>query len=351
MERKKWIWFGALLPAALSLGLGGCGDLSLYGALEGDGGGEFRLSPQAAKVAEDTAFTFEALGGFTPYNIAITGGLTAKDDHTWEFPPTTITGATEDFLIEATDLLGNTATATITVFDPAIQPVLNQQAVTLTVGESFDFTVASGTPPFTWTLDEEVVQADDASTYSHTFSIAGSYTVGVTDALGFYCGATVTVVSSTLTISPTAAWVLVGGTLSFKAYGGDGSYDFSADGGVITDTNPATYTAPGTAGTHTVTLRDGADPPQTVTASVIVVSEVPEPLELQPLSPTVSVGDPFQFIAKGGIPPYVFSTNKPAAGYIDAETGLYTHVLINKNVIVSVRDAGGNLAQTTVKCK
>jgi hypothetical protein len=358
VSRKGNLRAVALLWVLL-LALAACGDLSLYSTLEGDAGGDFHLSPNTALVPENTAFTFSALGGFLPYDIDV-AGLTAKGEHAWEFPPTTIPGPqlTLDFTIEATDLLGNSATATITVFKTVAQPVLSETFVTLNEGDSWTFTVAGGLAPFAWSLDGVVDPAFVADNYPHLYDVAGSHTVELTDSLGFYCEATVTVVPAgpgvPLTISPTAATVVVSGTLSFEAFGGSGNYTFTPAGSFADPSdNPCTYTAPGTTGNYTVTVEDESVPvPQTATATVVVTATIPDPLTLTPSSPIVTaVGDTVLFDAAGGVPPYVFSTKKPADGnFLDpANPRLYTHLKAKKDVEVRLIDSTGKKVTTKVR--
>jgi hypothetical protein len=330
--------------------LAGCGDLSLVDALQGDSPGELRFSPVAALVPEQTAFAFTILGGFLPYDIALNATLTPKDDRTWIFEGGEVTDPdiTANYTIEVTDLLGKTATAVVTVYK--LSPLtLNVQEVTLVQGDSWTFTVTGGLSPYTWELEDEpqapVPDTDNAFTYEA--GAEGTYTLSVTDSIEVSRIATVLVVPvpPALQITPTSASVLTGGQLAFTALGGTSTYSFSATGGSITNTNPATYTAPGTAGTRTISVTDGVD---TVLATVSVI-EAP-PLVLSPESPTVSaVGDTVQFTASGGTPPYSFSSKKPWWGSMDAETGLYTQLRKYRKVGVAVRDAAGTLVTTVVK--
>lgn len=82
----------------------------------------------------------------------------------------------------------------------------------------------------------------------------GSATIRVTDALGATADATVTIYAP-LVISPSAPSVVAGGTVSFSASGGVGSYTFSkvSGGGTLSGT---TYTAPATAGSATIRVTD-----------------------------------------------------------------------------------------------
>jgi hypothetical protein len=175
----------------------------------------------------------------------------------------------------------------------------------------------------------------------------------VTDFLGVSQAAIVTVVPVTigidpLSITPPSAVVMPGGLVAFTALGGDGNYAFTApDGGSIDNANPASYTAPGT-GTYAIELTDGIGPP---VGAQVIVTATGELLVLSPGSPSVSVvGDEVQFSARGGSPPYSYSTNKPANGSIDPVTGLYRQ-LAEGNVVVTVKDSVGLTDNTLVKWK
>ena len=337
--------------------LAGCGDLSLYDALESDSPGGLRFSPSAALVPENTAFTFSVLGGFLPYDIAVGAAIIPKDDHTWEFPPTIVTsGESQVFTLTATDLLGKVATAEVTVYKlPPL--VLSVQNVTLLEGDSWTFSVTGGKSPYAWFLDNTPQGA--GGSYVFPATAAGSYTVSVTDTIGVARAALVQVVpapppGSPLAIMPASVTVLVGHTVIFTAMGGSGSYTFSASGGAITpepDGNPATYVA-GTKGSQTVSVGAGSE---TANAAVTVVTSPVQALALSPDSPTVSaVDDTIEFAASGGTAPYGFSTDHPAWGSISATgafTGLYTQLEANRNVMVRVTDANGTSVSTMVKWK
>jgi hypothetical protein len=352
MERARVLLLGILLALA------SCGDVSLKDALQGDSPGELRFSPSAALVPLGSDFTFSVMGGIFPYNI-VSGTVTPRDDHTWVFPAqTAITGDTEDFLIQASDLLGNTASAVVTVYSVSLPLALNVTAVTLMEGDSWTFVVSGGKPSYTWSLNDVPVDPPPApdDSFTYLFSSAGSYTVSVTDSIGASQAATVTVVpfvaSAPLAITPTAATVAVNGTAYFTALGGSGSYTFMVSGGgTITATaNPATYTAPGSAGPRTVSLSDDGGATFPVAATVTVVP-LAQSVVLSPDSPTVSaIYDTIQFTVTGGTAPYTFSTNNEARGYIDPTTGFYTQLQAG-NVVVTVRASTGLSDNTLVKFK
>jgi hypothetical protein len=360
---------GVLLLAAagLAFSLAGCGDLSLLETLHGESPGELRFSPTSALVPEKTDFTFSVLGGFAPYTVGIGATLVSREGATWVFPGQVITGQSELFTIQATDLLGNAATAEVTVYAVPAPLALDVTEVTLIAGGSWTFHASGGSGPYSWSVDEVPVDhapvPDDA--YTYTSSAEGSFMVTVTDSIGLSQSATVTVKPNDpglpLEITPLSVTVELNGTAIFSALGGAGSYAFEVlaggVGGIISTStaNSATYTAPSAIPAETVTdvveLRDGAG--TAVTAKVIVINPAVVPLSLYPQNPTVpGIGSTLQFQGTGGTGPgtYTFSSTKPQEGRIDPQTGFYKQVGV-KNVQVIVTDASGATASTVVKVK
>jgi hypothetical protein len=357
----------ALAAAGIVWALMGCGDFSLVDALQTEAPGNFRLSPDTALVPEATAFTFMVLGGFLPYEVGVGGALTSEYDHDYVFNGGTVpAGTTRDYPIEATDHLGNTASALAIVYVPPSVPLaLNVQSLTLLEGDSWDFEASGGEPPYVWSLDGQPQYPDDNKLYPFPNDLPPSdYTVSVSDSIGVARAAIVKVIplpplDSPLEISPTSATVLVGGRVVFTALGGSGSYIFTASGGTITpepDGSPATYIAPAVKDVYTIEASDtGGSPP--ATATVKVVASPNQALGLVPDSPTVSaVGAKIEFTAVDGTPEYVFSTDHPAWASIvptGAATALYTQLPEGegRNVMVRVTDADGTSTSTMVKWK
>ncbi len=352
---------GLLLAAAgLALALAGCGDLSLVAALKGDSPGQLRFSPSSALVPENTDFAFTVTGGFSPYEVGMGAGLAAREDATWVFPGRDIPGQSQLFTIQATDLLGNTASAQVTVYAVPAPLVLDVTAVTLVVGGSWTFHASGGSGPYSWSVNEVPVSPPPVpdTAYTYLAAAAGVHALAVTDSIGLSQSATVTVREAApgapLEITPLSATVAPKGTATFLALGGTGEYTFEVvaggAGGTIASAgaNPATYQAPAYSGSDTVRVSDGGS---SVTAAVLVIDPAAPPLSLSPQSPTVAaVGDRIQFQASGGTGPgtYTFSTNKPAIASIDPLTGSYLQ-LREGHAVVAVRDAAGASAHTLVQ--
>ena len=355
-NKKHRIGSLALVAAGLALALAGCGDLSLLEALKGDSPGELRFSPSTAVIPENTDFTFSVLGGFTPYEVAVGAALASRDGTAWIFEGKDITGESEVFTIQATDLLGHTASAEVMVYAVSSTLELSVSEITLLLGQKWTFIATGGSGGFTWSVDG--VEQATGDSFEYAANAAGTYTVTVTDSIGVSRSAAVAVrvydPAASLEISPLEATVLVGGTAYFTALGGSGAYTFGVlPGGaggtfLVGNSNPAAYSAPDTAGSDTINLTDDAGGTASATVSVVLVGNPPV---LYPKSPTISaIGDRIQFEASGGTGPetYTFSTNKPGTGYIDPVTGSYVQ-LKEGHVVVTVRDQNGLTDNTLVK--
>ena len=144
----------------------------------------------------------------------------------------------------------------------ALTPAL----ATLAPGNVATFAASDGNPPYAFSLTGPGALA--GATYTAPAS-PGSATVRVTDALGAFVDAAVTV-NAALQLAPASASVEPGGTKVFSASGGVPGYTYSvvtAGGGSFSG---ATYTAPASAQTVTVRVTDSYG--NTANATVTVES-------------------------------------------------------------------------------
>src|SRR5687767_10930145 len=75
--------------------------------------------------------------------------------------------------------------------------------------------------------------------------------------------------------------------------------------------------------------------------------ETPAPLTLTPGNLVLAVGNPAQFEAKGGVPPYVFSL-KSGSGTLNSETGAYVAPSEPGQAEIAVTDSTGLSAAATL---
>jgi hypothetical protein len=361
IKRRALAW----AAAGLVLALAGCGDLSLYKALEGDSPGPFQLSPDSLNLPVGSEYSFTAVGGIAPYRFA-SAGVGLLENQTWKYTaPSSITDTTAGWdlvIITASDLVGNSDTAAVRVFQPF--ELAGGTSVTLTEGDpAHSFSASGGVAPYTWLLDEAQAASGVGSyDFDPQEQGTGTYILAVRDDIGNYREATVTVLASSgspLVIDPTGATVLFSSKVSFNALGGDGpnTYLWSATAGTIAPTGPksAELTAPGSAGELTVTLSSSSGTYEPITARVVVTEAPPVPapkLGLLPEGPIVDEeGDIVQFNVAGGTPPYRYLLKNQYKNWATITAGgLYTHLKSGKNVVVTVEDYGAPVqsASTTV---
>ena len=156
-----------------------------------------------------------------------------------------------------------------------------------------------------------VTGTGNAVTYTAP-AVAGTHTVRATSVADTSQSASsmITVQAPVLvTLSPTSASISTGATVSLTATvvgttntGVSWTVDSIAGGnatvGAITGTgNTVTYTAPATAGSHTVVATSVADPRQTVSSSISVLAAAPITVTLSPSTITVAVSTGTSFTA------------------------------------------------------
>jgi hypothetical protein len=272
-----------------ALALAGRGDLSLANALVNESPGDFRLSPEKANLRMAMQFSLTATGGFTPYDCAIVSGSgMLAEDRIYQAPKTI---ASEKFIevnIRATDQAGYSDLATVQVFKPFY--IAGGTAVTMRLPGSVTVEAAGGVTPYSWAVDG-VAGPAGVNLYIYTPATNGTvstHVVGVTDFLGNYKEATITVLpadGAPLTIFPVSAGVQVGGTVSFTTFGGKPTYRWEPASDLNPNTGtPVAFTA-GAEGTHTVTLTESLG--ASVTATVVVTAAPISTLVLSPEAPTV----------------------------------------------------------------
>ncbi len=233
MNRRSRVRAAVLLVAAL---LAGCDNFSLFDELEAIAAGDLRIVPSSAVVGTNGAYNFVAIGGEPPYDFQLLSG-----DGTLEFVSDTTrrykAPASQTLaILQLIDAEGTTSTARVNVLEPQVL-TLNPPSMTLPVSASYAFYGLGGTPPFTYSVFNPptptggVINAG-TGLYTAPASDPGTVTLRVTDDAGAWSDASVEIVSSgAIGISPTAATVEQGKSLSFSGYGGTPSYTYSVSGG------------------------------------------------------------------------------------------------------------------------
>jgi hypothetical protein len=224
--------------------------------------------------------------------------------------------------------------------------------VNVLVSAIVKFTALGGVPPYTWAEDTNGTDGSiDSTGLYRAPATAGTYTVSVTDSAGAFQESTV-IASATvpLSIHPVSISIAAGGSVSFLASGGVGSYTWSKVSGAG-NLSGNTYTAPFAAEMAKIRVTDSDAPPTSVNATITV--SAPLPLVISPSSTEVFVGGTVVFSASGGSGSYVWSAF-PVVGSFAGST--YTAppsagpvtVTVKDTITLDFRDAAVNVIDVPV---
>lgn len=175
-----------------------------------------QIAPTSALLNLSATQQFTASQGSAPYTYAVTSGggtITANGLYT---APAVAGAAT----VLVTDSLGSTSEATVTI---GSGPVISPTSRSVEISATYAFTATGGTAPLTWSVVSGGGSVSAVGLYTAPAS-PQSTVVRVTDALGFYSQAAVTVfrrnmVSMAGSTTALHNCVLVGADLSVKCFG------------------------------------------------------------------------------------------------------------------------------------
>lgn len=218
---------------------------------------------------------------------------------------------------------------------------ISPQTVALKPNESLNFSASGGHAPHTF-----IIASGGGSINSNSGAFIAPATPGTTivrlaDSSGVALSATITI-RNTPALSPTAKTLRINRTVTFTATNGVPPYTFSVtSGGGTIDPNTGLYTAPGVAGTATVTVTDANL--ETGEATVTINPAV----SISPASKSLTANETFSFSAVNGEPPFSFSITA-GTGTINNSTGLYTAPAAAGTATVRVTDAAADTSDATV---
>ncbi len=237
-----------------------------------------------------------------------------------------------NYVVTATSAADATksASASVSVSAPVTVSVsVAPTSATVTTGGTQQFTaIVSGSTntAVTWSATAGTVSSTGLYTAPGS---AGTYTVKATSAADPTKSASASVsVSAAVTVSvsvaPTSTTTTTNGTAQFTATvsgSTNTAVTWSATAGTVSSTG--LYTAPGTAGTYTVTATSAADTTKSASASVSVSAAVTVSVSVAPTSTTMTTGGTQQFAATVSGSTNTAVTWSATAGTVSS-TGLYT---------------------------
>ncbi|MCD6122618.1 MAG: hypothetical protein J7K04_12340 [Spirochaetales bacterium] len=331
--------------------ISGCSNFSfsfsLSRELDGEYLGPLELAPSEAVMMVGKKITVSVSGGLEPYRYSCEKGIIDENGvYTAPFTP-----YADIIMVE--DAYGDIAISSVRVVEDL--QVLPDNDVVDSGGTS-TFYVTGGLSPYTVNLTSgtSTVSFDNINKIDFKASSPSAKerdTVTVTDSLGNVSSAIVLVVSTgALYLDPPAATMDIGDQVVLKGYFGVAPYIkfiITSELGTLDWTSPsssATFTATD-AGVTIVELTDNSFS----TAQCVITVRSPDPLNLQPSSATVKIGDTIQFTASGGVAGYTYKVIS-GAGTINSETGLYNAVK-QGNDRVQVTDSQGTTVTASISVK
>ncbi len=314
------------------------------------------ISPPTSTVLPGVMLSFSASGGTGQgfsWSFASGGdeSMGSIDALTGTYVAGSATGVTDT--IQATDSLGNMATATVAV-DPTF--VFTPAAPRVAAGTSLQLSVTGGTGAgYAWSF------ATGGDVSGGTISASGLYvagptigaidTVEVVDSAGLSAQLQITVTALPLTVTPSSP-VLVAPlqTVTFVASGGEEPYGWT----LTTDASGATVTAAGvyTAGA-TPDVQDDVTVTDSLTDTAYITINVGPGVTVTPSTATVVAGGAASFSASGGAGSgYQWSFSQHgdnSGGRIDPNTGDYVAgTTANVTDAIQATDPLGNVGTASI---
>ncbi len=310
--------------------LSACSELSLFAILEGEEGGSFSIAEREVHLQASNEFTLTASGGVRPYSFRLDNGIGQIDSPTGRFVAPAMLNGAVDVTVTAVDYTGARATALFKLYDRFSAHPRSFEIAANGAGPQI-INVSGGIGDYSVDLDAGGGSAGWAGSPEGTLEYSppgtpGSYEIRVRDEIGNLITVRATVYSADeLRISPSSKTVVLDPgddeDLSFTISGGTSAYDSltqqPAGFGSLnwtegSDSFNFTVNATGSA-TISVTDADG----NLAQATVVVVSEEPEPLFMSPSSVTLQAGGSANFHVSGGVPPYVFDHSPNAQSTLE----------------------------------
>ncbi len=293
------------------------------------------ITPSTKILAVTNTFTFSATGGVSPFTYSIFAGGGTINSASGLY---TAAAAAGTATVRVTDSRGNISDSTVTI-NAAL--TISPASVTVLANSVTNFTGANGISPYTYAKLSGGGSINAATGAYTAGAINDSVTLQVTDSYGNTANANV-IVTTPLSITPSAKTLAVNNAFSFSAVGGTSPFTFSvvAGGGTV-NASSGLYTASAVTGTATVRVTDSVG--QTANATVTINAA----LAIAPASQVVLINSVTSFTASNGVSPYTYAV-VTGGGTINVSTGSYTAPASNGTATLRATDSLGNTADAAV---
>lgn len=297
------------------------------------------VTPSTANVTLGGTQQFTATGQSVVMWTASAGSISTTGLYT---APATMPSS-NTVTITATGTGSQKGTATVTLVTSAAPITVTPSTANVTLGGTQQFT-AAGQTGVTWTASAGSINSAGLFTAPATMPSSSTVTITATGTGSQKGTATLTLVAaaSPITVTPSTANVILGGTQQFTATG-QASVTWTASAGSIN--SAGLYTAPAAMpSSSSVTVTAKGSGGQSGTAAVTLVA--PSPITISPSTATVVLGATQQFTASGqsGV------TWSATAGTISA-AGMFTAPATMpalSSVTITAKGTGNQSATATV---
>ncbi|HEX4457108.1 MAG TPA: hypothetical protein VIA18_04015, partial [Polyangia bacterium] len=305
------------------------------------------IKPKKATVSPGGLVAFSATGGSGSISFAVTTNSSgASINATTGAYVAGPTGSTID-TVTATDKLGNTATAKVTV--GAALAVAPASAQTVAPRASIPFVASGGTAPYKWQLTTNGSSGNVSGSGVYTAGVIGSTNdvLTVTDAFGSVATVAITVTAG-VTVTPPTASIAPGGAQAFAAAGGSNigftwAFQTNASGASI-DGNGHYVAGHGGSVSDVIIATDSLGNFGTATVNVGAA------LGITPGAQTVPPESLIDFVAAGGSNTgFAWTLAGTSGGSLDPVTGIYKAGPNGPSSdTITVTDSFGNVASVVI---
>lgn len=297
---------------------------------------DLSISPAVQTLGGGASLTLFATGGVSPYTFSIVSGVGSINSVSGVYTASSTTGMA---VVRVTDSSGSYRDSYLTVNGADSSLAITPTSLTLAANNTFAFSASGGSAPYLYSLISGGGTITATGQYTAP-TTSGSAVIKVTDALANFKTANVQI-NSSLTLTSNITQIGTNSSYTFTATGGVGSLTYSVlsiSGGTI-GTLSGLYTAPSATGKTTVQVVDQLNNRASYSFDIV------ESPKLNVSSITLERTKEFQFSARGGRPPYTFSTNN---GSIDSVSGLYKAPTSTGSAVVTITDASGQSSTANV---
>jgi plastocyanin len=316
------------------------------------------ISPSEVTLSIGNTITFTATGGSGSYR------WTSSDTAVGTVSATTGTSVTFTAVsagtttVTVTDTDGSSAAAVATVLTAGGGGVgaliLIPDSISLEKGETYQFAAYGGSEVYVWSIDDSNIGSIDSAGLFTAGTNIGSAVITVTDSLGATDTATVTILDSPISISPSTATIAIGSNLTLVGSGGLGTFWWSSS-----DSSVATVPVQSsTSATVTLTALDigivtlnAVDNNGSIgTATITVIA--PTAVNIAPSTATLAVGTDMVFVGTGGVGTFWWSSSDSSVITVPTQTVATSTVTLTAvgtgTANLNAVDDDGNVATATV---